>query len=185
MATHEIVDYMNGKGRGYETNSYQMGSLLASIKEIYCVYRSTGSSGQQTLWDLKPEERMKLIENLEKQPKELKKQIRTLRRAIDKSDTLLAQADERILKLEDKLRNVKMTPKQRLKVTMEVTKRMNGLLVILDEPHSTEEILRNYPLSRGTLLKDLCHLKNRGLVKREASLGKSGRGNRLIWSLTN
>ena len=187
MTTHDVVEHMNGKGKGrnhYETNGYQMGPLLGSIKEINCVYKSRGSSGQQTLWDLKPEVRKEMIEDLEKQPKELKKQIRSLKRAINKSDTLLAQANDRILRLEEKLEEKKMTPKQRLTITLNVKERMNQLLIVLSKPHSTEELLEDYPKSRGILLNDLQFLKQKGLIKLEKMHGQSGRGWRFMWSTT-
>jgi hypothetical protein len=183
MTTNDVVEHMNGKGKGrnhYETNGYQMGTLLGSIKEITCVYRSRGSSGPQTLWDLKSEVRKEMLEDLEKQPKELKKQIRALKRAINNSNALLEKANDRILRLEGK----KITSKQRLLITMNVKERMNQLLIILRKPHSTEELLEGYPKSRGTLLKDLEHLKQKGLLQSNRMHGQSGRGWRLMWSTT-
>ena len=183
MTTHDVVRHMNEKGKGrnhYDTNSYQMGAWLGSMKEITCVYRPNGSSGQQTLWDLKSEVRKEMLEDLEKQPKELKKQIRDLKRAINNSNALLARANDRILRLEEK----KMTSKQRLTITMDVKERMNQLLIVLSKPHSTEELLEDYPMSRVTLLKDLDYLKQKGLINSEKMHAQSGRGWRLMWSTT-
>ena len=183
MTTEDVVTHMNGKGKGrnhYETNGYQMGTLLASIKEIYCVYRSRGSSGQRTLWDLKPEVRKEMIEDLERQPKELKKQIRDLKHALNKSDALLVRANDRINRLDGQ----KLTSKQRLTITMNVKERMNQLLILLKKPHSTEELLENYPRTRGILLKDLEHLKQKGLIESQRMHGQSGRGWRFMWSTT-